>query len=153
VAEFFKGKRWQDVTLEGLRNGYEGPPDACLCFMSGDALRYYLPAFMHIAMRDYASNDMVCEAAMSALTPPTAHPELFAAAKREGTPDEHNPYAEANVARQRAWWDARVAGLAPAQREAIVAFLSYMQETHGADFAGSFTGPAPALAYWTMHAH
>src|SRR3990167_11315876 len=53
VANYFKGKRWRDITFAGLQKDYPGPPDACLNFMSHEASRFYLPAYMIIAVKEY----------------------------------------------------------------------------------------------------
>jgi hypothetical protein len=148
VAGFFRGKHWKDVTLEGLRSGYEGPPDACLAFMSAEAFRFYLPAFMLIAVRDYDRADMAGEAAIAALTPPTFHPELYELAKQPGVTEDMNPCSRANVARQREWWDGRVAGFTARQRQAMIAFLDYMHRTHGAHDVPDLSGPKAALEHW-----
>lgn len=148
VAEFFRGKHWKDVTWQALRDGYQGPPDACLAFMSAEAFRFYLPAFMLIALRDFRAADMAGEAAMASLTPPSFHPELYELAKQPGVTEEMNPCSQANVARQREWWDGRIAGFTPQQRQVIAAFLDHMDRTHGADYASDLSGPRAALEHW-----
>lgn len=50
VANFFRGKRWQDVTYPAIRQGYEGPDYALFSFMVPEGLAYYLPAFLVMAL-------------------------------------------------------------------------------------------------------
>ena len=118
VAEFFRGKRWKDVTLAALRS-YRGDASACLAFMSPEAFRYYLPAYMLIALDDYAEADVIADSALNMLTPG----EL------------------------RESWNERAKGFSQRQREAILSFLNYLDTHHGADYP--VHGPKDALRYWT----
>ncbi len=117
VAEFFRGKRWKDVTLAALRS-YRGDASACLAFMSPEAFRYYLPAYMLIALDDYAEADAIADSALNMLTPG----EL------------------------REYWNERAKGFSQRQRGAILSFLNYLDAHHGADYP--VHGPKDALRYW-----
>ena len=64
---FFAGRRWEDVSLDVLRDEYDGDASACLCFMSPQAFWYYLPAYMLIAIDAYDEADVVGHAAVNAL--------------------------------------------------------------------------------------
>jgi hypothetical protein len=121
VADFFRGKRWNDVTLGSLKS-YRGDASACLYFMSVDAFRYYLPAYMLIALDNYAEADVVADTAVNALTPQPLGP-------------------------LQKFWAERLAGFSPKQREAIVAFLRFMASEHGEDYP--LHGPKDALRHWT----
>jgi hypothetical protein len=50
VSAFFRGKDWRHVTFGALLGGYRGDPTACLLFMLDDGFRYYLPAFLLMAL-------------------------------------------------------------------------------------------------------
>jgi len=52
VKAFFQGRIWTDVTLETLRQ-YASDSGACLNFMSHEAFRYFLPAFLFMMLDDY----------------------------------------------------------------------------------------------------
>lgn len=121
VVSYFKGKRWTEVSFTDLRKNYAGPPDACLSFMSPHAFRYYLPAFMVIAITDHDIADMVAHSALNALLPP----------EDEG---------------QKSWWQKRVSGFTPTQREAITLFLEYLDVRSSEDYP--VYGPKQALKYW-----
>ncbi len=152
VAAYFKGKHWKQITRKGLLEVYEGPAYACLSFMSAEAYRFYVPAFMMIAFTEqeaYKAGDMICQAALSSLVRPQFDPELYEKAKLPGMTDATNPFSQINVERQQRWWDERVSAFAPQQREAIVGFLKYMDATHGMDYAYSLSSPKAALEYWT----
>ena len=121
VADYFKGKHWKDITLPRLRDDYPGPHDACLSFMSPEAFRFYLPAYMVITINDYKEADTAGDAAMFAVTPP---------ADRSLVP----------------WWQERISGFNAKQRSAIRSFLEYVDEKHAQDFP--VHGPKDALFYW-----
>jgi hypothetical protein len=59
VAHYFKGKRWSDLTVEALRNDYEGDPSACLSFMTHEAFRYFLPGYLKMALIQYDVADAI----------------------------------------------------------------------------------------------
>ncbi len=148
VADFFAGKHWRDLDKAAIIQGYEGPPDACLTFMAPEAYRYFLPAFMKMAVLEYEPGDTMCQAALSSLVPPSFDPKLYELAKLPGMTDATNPCSEANVKGRRIWWEARVAGFTPEQRGAIVVFLEHLNRTHGRDYAYDSSGPAAALKHW-----
>ena len=148
VAEFFAGKHWKDATMQAVLRDYEGPPYACLSFMSSEAYRFYLPAFMVMAVTQYNPGDMMCQAALYSLVPPQFNPELCEKAKLPGMTDATNPCSEANVKEQRIWWDERVSGLTSGQRQAIITFLEYMNHAHGQDYIYDSSSPSVALKYW-----
>ena len=49
----FKDTKWQDVSTEFLFSKFCYGGNAVLCFMTKRAFRYYYPAFMLIAVKDY----------------------------------------------------------------------------------------------------
>ena len=121
VAAFFVRRSWEEVDLGALRDQYEGDGSACLRFMAPDAFRYYLAAYMFIAIDDYHAADVVGQAAVNVLTPAEG-PTL---ARGEGE---------------------RYAGFTRAQRGAIVTFLELMQQRHGGDFLPGEL--ERALSFW-----
>ncbi|MGH7570910.1 MAG: DUF6714 family protein [Gemmatimonadota bacterium] len=159
LAGFFRGKRWTDVDLRSLRDHYPGPHDACLSFMSGGAFRHFLPSYMRIAILDRDAMDSATDAAVAALTPPRYRPEVDRIAReaheqmarREPGLDTMALHRAGGttpeaVSALRAWWDDRVAGFTPAQREAIVAFLDLADQSLADPLAGE------ALEHWRRQA-
>ena len=61
VVSFFRGKAWKDITLEALRT-YPGDASKCLNYMSAVAFRYYIPAFMLMALDKYEDQGSSAEA-------------------------------------------------------------------------------------------
>ncbi len=120
VVEFFHGKQWQDITLEELQEGYKGDASACLDFMTPDAYRFYVPAYMLIALSNYNDADVIADTAINSFIPPD-----------ESSDDMYQ------------WWEQRIGGFLLEQREAIIAFLEYMQDAHAEDYP--IHSPAEAL--------
>lgn len=127
IVEFFHGKQWQDITLEELQEGYKGDASACLAFMTPEAYRFYVPAYMLIALSNYNEADVTADTAINSFIPPD-----------ESSADMYQ------------WWEQRVGGFPPEQRETIIAFLEYMQGAHAEDYP--VHSPAEALTklkkYW-----
>lgn len=127
VAEFFRGKHWRDVTLESLKE-YEGPANACYAFMSGAALRFYLPSLMLIAIEeplDGARSEWeasMTDVAVWALDPPRYRPELEEYEKT--LTQRAGVMTRESRDRLRQWWDERMTGLTDAQVRAIATFLA-----------------------------
>jgi hypothetical protein len=122
VARFHAGKRWPEITLDHLRTGYAGDPTACLAFMTPEGWRYYLPAYLTLAL-DWEAADAIGDAVVSNVTHPRAPAmaEALARVARDlGQPREEMLRAHA------ARFEARVAGLSPAEAEAIRAVLGYL---------------------------
>jgi len=120
VADFFRRKHWKDITLPVLCT-YRGDASACLSFMSPEACRFYLPAYMLIAIDNHDEADVVAESAWSMLLPKD-DPSLAD------------------------YWRERAAGFSPKQRKAIVSFLRFLQQHYGSDYPA--VGPQNALSYW-----
>ncbi|MCA1652100.1 MAG: hypothetical protein LC753_18140 [Acidobacteria bacterium] len=66
------------------------------------------------------------------LNPPRYRPEVHALEQTLTPPALQSTSPEA-TARLRAWWDDRMQGFTRAQRDAIVAFLTRMQERRADD--------------------
>jgi len=69
VAEYFKGKQWQDLTYGRMRTDYPSDPTAAIHFMRDEGFAYYLPAFLGMAMDMEVAGDMA-DTIVSALTEP-----------------------------------------------------------------------------------
>lgn len=130
VAVYFKGKHWREITLKGLREESPGPPDACRCFMSPEAFRFYLPAYMRIAVEEYEAADVVAETVIFALMPPREDERLFKIAEQAGGLGP-NLFSPEQVQQRHAWWLERVSGLTDAQRRAVIVFLRSIDQSHG----------------------
>jgi hypothetical protein len=120
VRDFFCRKRWEEISHPVLRT-YAGDESACLSFMSPVAFRYYLPAYMLVAIDHYDDADVTANSAVNALIPQTS-----------------KGLAE--------FWTDRTSGFSDHQKGAIVAFLSFMEGNHGSDYLSH--GPKQALQYW-----
>ena len=116
VADFFSGKPWVSIGLAVLQHDYRGDSSACLSFMNSIGFRYYLPAFMLIAVRAYSVADTCRDSAINELIP---------------------------LAGYESWWMERVGGFTEQEKEAITQFLNFMQEFHGDDYPSR--GPTEAL--------
>jgi hypothetical protein len=121
VRDFFRQKRWNDISHSMLRT-YVGDESACLSFMSPVAFRYYLPAYMLVAIDNYDYAGVTANSAVTALIPQTS--------KELAT-----------------FWTQRTSGFSEHQSDAIVAFLLFMEENHGNDYLSH--GLTHALHYWS----
>lgn len=119
MAKFFRGKRWQQITLKSLQNEYRCDGSSCLCFMSPQSFKYYLPAYMIIAVEKYEEADAIGDSAIYALSPP-----------------QDNDLIES--------WTQNISGFSEKQREAIVEFLQFMHENYKIDDDSLIQ----ALTYW-----
>lgn len=122
VEEFFRDKMWTEITLEDLKSEYPGPPDACLSFMSPEAFRYFLPAYMRFFLERWDEADAIADAAVFVLIP-TSDPKLVQ------------------------WQLDRFRGFDHRQRRAIADFLAYAGETYGSDY--DTFGLPEAKAFWS----
>lgn len=107
VAEAFKAKHWKDVPLEVLLHYHES-----LSFFSDEAFRFYLPAYLLIAVERYGEADVIPLYVLFSLQPPP-------------TGEERDRFLR------------RMEGFTRAQREAIKSFLRFMRDEHAADFPTS----------------
>lgn len=61
IKDYFAGKRWWDITLQGLFDDYIGDSSACLTFMAPAGVEYYLPAYLLMAVEHYCDGGVVTE--------------------------------------------------------------------------------------------
>lgn len=113
VAEYFRGKRWDELTLEHLLEHYEGPHYACTSFMSAEAYRYYFGAMMLMAMGH--PEDTLGDSIVFSLSPWWDDGQLL---EHVNSPREEF----------REWNETRWSGFSKAQRRAIVAYLEFWKE-------------------------
>ena len=66
VEAYFRSKRARDISINELARDYHDPA-ACLVFMSNEAFAFFLPAFMRIALEDYAISGAIPEAVVGRL--------------------------------------------------------------------------------------
>jgi hypothetical protein len=104
VARDFRGKQWQDLTTDFLRNNADA-----LFFFSAAAYAYFLPAFLRASVRDFRGADVVPGNAIFSLSGSLSHssPEAFA---------------------------QRIANLTIPQRKAVAQFLRYLESEHADAF-------------------
>ena len=106
--DFFRGQGWQELAQGGERlpTGWGG-----LSFLTPEAWRFYLPAYLLAVLRDGQDDDAARDAAgsvMYLLTPPG--PDL------------------------KDYFQERVGGLSAAQRRAIAAFVDYQCRTYPEEY-------------------
>jgi hypothetical protein len=61
ISEFLRGRDWRGLTLERLRSEYAGDEAALLSFVTPEAFRFYLPAFLLICLREYDRADILID--------------------------------------------------------------------------------------------
>ncbi|MCG8295572.1 DUF6714 family protein [Pseudomonas entomophila] len=59
IREYFSGKDWWVLTLNGFYDDYIGDPSACLTFMTPLGMKYYLPAYLLLAVENYYDGDVL----------------------------------------------------------------------------------------------
>ena len=120
LAQAFKGKRWQDITLEFLRKGLlsDGLP-----LFEPAALRYYLPAYMVVSLEHYIEADVIPDFILSMVVPDSTEPDSF--------------FLE------------RFEPLTSDQKRAVRLFLEYLVDGCPDDWSGRDDGPLQGIErYW-----
>lgn len=107
VKEFFKEKCWQEVTLDTLDPDCLMDISACLSFLKPEGFRYYLPAFLRIAL-DFEHGGEVADALCHFLTPPRA----------DSQQEDRNLFF------------ARIAGMSEAQKAAVELVLEFLSDKY-----------------------
>ena len=126
IEKFFKGKRWEDITLESLKSNPPMDPSAGLSFMTKEAFQYYLPAYLMITLDYKREADVIPEFTIRALCIPEI-PE-----------------------RDRDWHQLRVANFTGPQRRAIKAVLEYVSELFEELPHAKLYAPKPvSIHYWS----
>lgn len=120
VGRFHRGKTWQEITLRHLREEYAGDATACLAFMTAEGWRYYLPAYLLIAL-DRKEADAIGDAVIGNLTHPRARAESYARVA-----DDLGLDREGVLRAHTARFEERMSGLEPAELGAARAALGYL---------------------------
>ena len=125
LSEFFQGKDWRQVSLASLRDRYPGDPAVALRFMLDEGFRYYLPAYLLVALEPEAED--ITDALCFALTDPA-------------------PRAKEDSRR----FHARMAGLSLREKAAVTGVLRHLADRY--DRAGEPDNSArDALdSYWEL---
>jgi len=109
VSTFLRGRRWQDLSVEELTRNHES-----LFFMTADAVRYYIPAFLIASVRHYDDSDQIPSTLVFFLNPCAMNDPHYQSRFRE-----------------------RFGLLNDSERNAIKAFLEHLRDTHSEDFPSS----------------
>ena len=109
IRDFLRSRHWQDLRLDELVHSH-----ASLFFMTPEAVRYFLPAFLIASVQHYDDSDQIPSTLLFFL----------------------NPYAMSDSAYQSRFRE-RFESFNNSERAAIRAFLEYLRDTHSADFPAS----------------
>lgn len=125
VANHFRGTTWQEVDLAFLQKyGARADVSAALTFMSPEAFRYYLPAFLLVVAEHFGDVDVLVQTVISSITP------------------RRNQSDRTLVEFVR----KRLEGFTPEQREAIRLSLEFIAQEHGHEYL--FGELDAALEHW-----
>jgi hypothetical protein len=146
VTAFHQGKDWREITLRHLFDDYPGDPTACMAFMQPEGWRYYLPAYLLIAL-DWEESDAVGDAVVGILTHPRGRVESFTGVANDLGLDPEDVLAT-HVAR----FEERLSGLSAAELDAVRRVLEHLAdrvEAANAPYEDRLpNGPREALASW-----
>jgi len=148
ITAFHRGMRWQEITLRRLLDDYAGDPTACLAFMQPEGWRYYLPAYVLMAL-DWEESEAIGDAVVGALTNPRARVESFTRVANDLglEPDDV-------IAAHSKRFEERMSGLAPGELEAVRLALEHLVDVVEASNAPFQTqlpnAPREALDSWAF---
>jgi hypothetical protein len=129
VTAFHRGKHWQDISLRHLLDEYPGDPSACLAFMTAEGWRYYLPAYLLMAL-EWDEAGAITDAVVGALTHPLRRPApLHRVARDLGLEPE------TVLAQHTERFEQRVSGLTAAEGDAVRSVLLHLAQRADADNA------------------
>lgn len=139
IRETFKVHTWQslpDALMQYEQGGFS--------FLSKEGLKYYLPAYLRFAVRDYAEADSIPDNLILNLTLPTEMDIVVSALDvKRYRMDEDMPKIDWNDIHQARLRDAnqdvhrfieRYGQFSFAQSRAIYHFLAFMRDEHGKDY-------------------
>jgi hypothetical protein len=106
VADFLRGRRWQELRLDELVHNY-----ASIFFMTAEAIRFYLPAYLIVSVLHYEAVDQIPGSVMFLLKPPVPADSV-----------------------ERSRFETRFGQLSKEQRRAVSAFLRYLRDEESQDF-------------------
>jgi hypothetical protein len=142
LRELLAARTSADLTAHELRTVVEGN----LWMLSPEAFRYFLPAFLHLALESYASVSVFASELIGALTEPSRTDVVEALdqlARSPSSPGLPVDMIELLRKQQLEWIDSgtpvaifheRFDSLTHAEGAAVLAFLVAFQEARGADF-------------------
>jgi hypothetical protein len=146
VTDFHRGKDWREITLRHLFDDYPGDATACLAFMQPEGWRYYLPAYLLIAL-DWEESDAVGDAVVGILTHPRGRVESFTRVANDLDLDP-----EGVLATHSKRFEERMSGLSAAELDAVrwvLEHLANLVEAANAPYQDRLpNGPRDALASW-----
>jgi hypothetical protein len=149
VAAFHRGKRWQAITLRHLLDEYAGDPTACLAFMTPEGWRYYLPAYLLMALEGNEAG-AITDAVIGALTHPRARKAAFTRVA-----GDLGLEPETVLTQQTERFDQRMSGLTAAELSAariVLVQLAARADADNARFSVALPNAArEALESWPGH--
>jgi hypothetical protein len=131
-----------EVSVDAVRAEVDGN----LWMLAPEAFRYFLPAFLNLAVERYDSLRTFTGELIGALTEPSRADVVQALDRAEQIPADigFTPETMRELRRQQLeWYDSgtplasyqeRIAGLSPAEGAAILDFLRTIRDGHGEDF-------------------
>jgi hypothetical protein len=76
IKKFLSGKTWRTLTLDRLKNDYDGDASAILSLVSHKAFHYYFPAFLMTGLTDIERSDMIFDCTIYTFFPDAKDKEL-----------------------------------------------------------------------------
>ena len=144
IKKALKARHWRDISFDTLDDMREA-----LCFLSPGGFRFYLPAFMRIAVTDYDRADIIPGIIIRSLTPPTLSDVEERAAFLENFSKQDKGYVKISPEEVRElnaqmlgsfhsgedliWFDERVSIFTPEEKKAVRRYVEYMRDFHGND--------------------
>lgn len=139
IRDTFKVHTWQTLPDELMQHEQGG-----YCFLSTRGLKYYLPAYLHFAVRAYAEADSIPDGLIFSLTLPTEEDDLavnFDAEPKQLTEQllagewAASPQTRRYELSERVeYFLDRYGQFSGAQGRAIYHFLVFMREKHGHEY-------------------
>jgi hypothetical protein len=159
LAEAFRGRHWNELTLEFL---FERFRDSLVSFMP-EAFRYYLPGYMLLSLDYFYEGDTLVSSVIYSLTPPSPYgpdgkddpsdrvDELTGLLPKNVIEEikESSKYIKERYSYERTYkhFKNNVQGFTDPQRNAIRSFLTYIFN----EYPDSFERKKEALReYWKM---
>jgi len=132
IVDALRGKDWRDINARFLNNYCI----QAICFLEFQAYRYFLPAFLTAAVKDYERVPEIVEDLVSSLLEPVADQKL-----------RHPEWHAEGIAVDTYTFVCRMKPLTRSQVQAIVNVLSLLCDYHKTDFL--YDEPQVALdTYW-----
>jgi|WetSurMetagenome_2_1015567.scaffolds.fasta_scaffold744700_1 hypothetical protein len=146
IAEAFRGKHWNELTLEFIFEKYRGG----LYHLEPEGYRYYLPGYMILSLDYYYEGDSLVDSLIYSLTPPSPYgpdgkddpsdrvDELTGLLPQKVIEEikETSKYIKERYSYERKYkhFINNVQGFTDPQRNAIRSFLTYIFNEYPDDF-------------------